>query len=278
MTLVVDPGLRLSFGSEDRVRTLAALANASAPLTVYRVATIVGIKPPNVYRELKRLLQFNEVQRASTPENRDGWVVVDPDLKALMRRRLRIVWSQDLTGSARERERRAALAMQRSARDPLDLSKFKACASPRSMRFDGETRRMRLSRRLGPGLPSEQIELLDECERVSSNPCESQVSPRTESLAWRFIGDCRKDPSRNRGRLGYRDLHERRVCIGRCGRGRESQGPCWNVGKVGLPAEGTGLVPANLICGLIRLECTTPAMKIVCGKFHTLRPSQTRRG
>ncbi len=130
MTLVVDPGLAALFGSEDRVRTLAALANASAPLTAYRVATIVGIKPPNVYRELKRLLQFNEVQRASTPENRDGWVVVDPDLKALMRRRLRIVWSQDLTGSARERERRAALAMQRSARDPLDLSKFKAGRTP----------------------------------------------------------------------------------------------------------------------------------------------------
>lgn len=130
MTLTVDPGLATLFGSEDRVRTLAALANASAPLTAYRVATIVGIKPPNVYRELKRLLLFHEVEKAPTPENQDGWVVVDPDLKTLLRRRLRVVWSQDLTRGAQERERRAAMAMQRSARDPLDLSKFKPGRTP----------------------------------------------------------------------------------------------------------------------------------------------------
>lgn len=125
MTLSVDSGLATLFGSEDRVRTLAALANATAPLTAYRVATMVGMKPPNVYRELKRLLQYKEVEKARTPENRDGWIVVDPDLRALLRRRMRIVWSGDLTRGGEERERRASVAIRRSVGKPLDLSKFK---------------------------------------------------------------------------------------------------------------------------------------------------------
>lgn len=112
------------------MRTLAALANATVPLTAYRVAMMVGMKPPNVYRELKRLLQFNEVERTSTPENRDGWVVVDPDLKALLRRRMRIIWSQDLTRGAVDRERRAAIVTQRITEEPLDLSKFKPGRPP----------------------------------------------------------------------------------------------------------------------------------------------------
>ncbi len=124
MALAVDPGLTALFGSEDRVKTLAALANAEAPLTAYRVASMVGIKPPNVYRELKRLLQFNEVERAPTPEGRDGWTVTDPDVRTLLRRRLRIVWSRDLIRGARERGERAALSARTSSRTPLDLSKF----------------------------------------------------------------------------------------------------------------------------------------------------------
>lgn len=124
MALPVDPGLARLFGSEDRVRTLAALANAEAPLTAYRVASMVGMAPPNVYRELRRLLEYGEVERVSTPEGREGWTVVDPDLRALLRRRLRVVWSQDLMRGAKDRSRRAALAVRRSSRAPLDLARF----------------------------------------------------------------------------------------------------------------------------------------------------------
>lgn len=124
MAIAVDPGLAALFGSEDRVRTLAALANADAPLTAYRVACIVGMEPPNVYRELRRLLRFNEVERKPTPEGRDGWTVVDADVRILLRRRLRVVWSRDLIRGARERSRRAALVVRRSSRIPLDLSNF----------------------------------------------------------------------------------------------------------------------------------------------------------
>ncbi|MGI0132336.1 MAG: hypothetical protein ACREDK_04500 [Thermoplasmata archaeon] len=124
MGLAVDPGLAALFGSEDRVRTLAALANADAPLTAYRVASMVGMKPPNVYRELKRLLQFHEVERAPTSQGKDGWRLVDADVRALLRRRLRVVWSEDLLRGARERGRRAALSIQWSSRIPLDRSAF----------------------------------------------------------------------------------------------------------------------------------------------------------
>jgi len=120
----VDPGLAALFGSEDRVRTLAALANAEAPLTAYRVAAIVGMKPPNVYRELKRLLEVKEVARAQTPRGRQGWTLVDPDIRTFLRRRMRIVWIEDLSRGAQDRERRAARAMRRSEAEPLDLSKF----------------------------------------------------------------------------------------------------------------------------------------------------------
>ncbi len=121
----MDPGLAALFGSKDRVRILAALANAAAPLTAYRVATMAGMQPPNVYRELKRLVEVKEVGRAITPEGRDGWVVADPDLRALLRRRLRIAWIKDLSRGAQEREQRATTAIQASAKEPLDLSKFK---------------------------------------------------------------------------------------------------------------------------------------------------------
>ena len=124
MGLTVDPGLVALFGSEDRVRTLAVLANAGTPLTAYRVATVVGIKPANVYRELKRLIQFNEVERAPTSDGKQGWRLVDADVRAIMRRRLRVVWSEDLLRGARERGKRAALAVRRSSRAPLDLAAF----------------------------------------------------------------------------------------------------------------------------------------------------------
>ena len=130
MVLRVDPGLAALFGSEDRVRTLAALANADAPLTAYRVAAIVGMKPPNIYRELKRLVRFNEVARSATPQGARGWKLVDADVRALLRRRIRIVWSEDLLRGASERGRTATVAVRRSSRVPLDLSKFQPGRPP----------------------------------------------------------------------------------------------------------------------------------------------------
>ncbi len=132
MGLKVDPGLAALFGSEGRVRTLAALANAEAPLTAYRVARMTGSPPPNVYRELMRLLRCHEVERARTPEGKAGWWLVDADVRGLMRRRQRVVWSEDLLRGSRDRGRRAALRIRRSSRAPLDLSRFAPGPVPRA--------------------------------------------------------------------------------------------------------------------------------------------------
>ena len=134
MALKVDPGLAALFGSEDRVRTLAALANADAPLTAYRVAILVGVRPPNVYRELKRLLRVNEVERARTPEGREGWRLLDAEVRTLLRRRVRVSWSEDQLRGARARGRRASVAIRRSARAPLDLSRFAPGRPPSTAR------------------------------------------------------------------------------------------------------------------------------------------------
>lgn len=103
---------------------MAALANADTPLTAYRVARIVEMKPPNVYRELKRLLRGNVVTRAETPGGSTVWSLREPDLRSFFRARMRVTWSEDLMQGARDRERRAADAIRRSAGEPIDLSRF----------------------------------------------------------------------------------------------------------------------------------------------------------
>jgi DNA-binding transcriptional ArsR family regulator len=124
MPTAVDAGLAALFGSEDRVRTLAALANSSSPLTAYRVAKIVEMRPPNVYRELKRLLKGEVVTRTTMKDGSTVWQLREADLRSFFRARMRVTWSDDLVSGARDRERRAAAVIRRSAEEPLDLSRF----------------------------------------------------------------------------------------------------------------------------------------------------------
>jgi len=116
------------FGSADRVRVLAVLANASRPPTAYRVAQVAGVEAPNVYRELKRLLQVGEVRRAGL--GGVGWEVVDPDIRAALRRRCRISWSTDMLLDREGKQVRGAEVIRQNAADPLDLSKFTAGRRP----------------------------------------------------------------------------------------------------------------------------------------------------
>jgi DNA-binding transcriptional ArsR family regulator len=124
MPTTVDAGLAALFGSEDRVRTLAALANSRSPLTAYRVAKIVEMKPPNVYRELKRLLKGEVVTRSTSGDGSTVWELRETDLRAFFQARLRVTWSEDLLSGARDRERRAAAVIGQNANKPLDLSRF----------------------------------------------------------------------------------------------------------------------------------------------------------
>ncbi len=119
MRLEVPAALSTLFGSEDRVRTIAILANADRPLTAYRIAKIARIEPPNVYRELSRLSKQGEVKRSADPS--EGWVLTDSDLRRMMQRRLRITWSEDFVAGSAGRARRAKKVLRAATLVPPAL-------------------------------------------------------------------------------------------------------------------------------------------------------------
>lgn len=95
----VDPALVALFGSETRLRTLAVLANAYRPLTAYRVGKVGDIPLPKAYDEIRRLGKAGLLRRRA-----GGWVLVDRDVRALLRKRVRLFWYEDWRA---ERERTA---------------------------------------------------------------------------------------------------------------------------------------------------------------------------
>jgi hypothetical protein len=86
----VDPSLVVVFGSENRLRILAVLANAQHPLTAYRVAQIGDVRAAKAYPELRRLAEAGLVE-----ESRSGWILRDEDVGALLRKRVRVIWDVD---------------------------------------------------------------------------------------------------------------------------------------------------------------------------------------
>jgi hypothetical protein len=109
METVVDPLLVAAFGSETRVRTLAALAGARRPMTAYRVAKVGGVPVQKAYEEFGRLCQSGLVA-----QREGGWVLVDNDVRLLLRKRVRVGWSEDRFSGETERERRADEVKARS--------------------------------------------------------------------------------------------------------------------------------------------------------------------
>lgn len=101
----VDRSLVALFGSETRVRTLAVLASAFRPMTAYRVGKVGSIPMPKVYREIDRLAESRLVGREG-----DGWVLLDPDVRTLFRKRVPIHWAGDwLAERARRLPKQRAL-------------------------------------------------------------------------------------------------------------------------------------------------------------------------
>jgi hypothetical protein len=98
----VDPGLAEFAGSETRVLTLGVLANATRPLTGYRIAKIAGRPEIKVYEELRRATGVGTVEKTT-----DGFRLVDPDLRALLRKRIRLFWSEDWYADEFSRSARA---------------------------------------------------------------------------------------------------------------------------------------------------------------------------
>ena len=86
MTVTPDPALVAFLGSETRARTLGVLANAEFPMTGYRVAVVAGVPRSRVYRELRRAIEAGIVRI-----EKDGYRLIDPDFRILLRKRIR--WS-----------------------------------------------------------------------------------------------------------------------------------------------------------------------------------------
>ena len=103
---------------------MAALANANRPLTAYRVAKIVEMHPPNVYRELKRLLKGDIVTRTTTPRGSTVWRLRDSDLESFFCTRMRVSWSEDLLLGVSDRGQRSAAPIGQRGGGPINLSRF----------------------------------------------------------------------------------------------------------------------------------------------------------
>src|SRR5579859_1012860 len=114
MALDVDPRLVAEFGSATRVLTLAALANAFEPVTAYRVAQLVQTRRTKVYAELSRLERSGVVRSEKRTDRSLVWRIDDADVAALLRKRARISWGDDL-----RRERKAWLTRNPEAVDRI---------------------------------------------------------------------------------------------------------------------------------------------------------------
>ena len=123
MTIGVDPGIVTLFGGETKVLTLAALSSASQPLTGYRVTKLTKAQPTKVYDEIRRLAKAGFLTERLTPGGRQGWIVSDPDLRSLFRRRVRLLWNEDWSKTLDE-----APKLKRSGSDrvpKLDVTRYR---------------------------------------------------------------------------------------------------------------------------------------------------------
>jgi hypothetical protein len=107
MAARTDVALASLFGSQNRLLTMAVLANADEPLTGYRVAKVAGLPRQKVYPEIRRGIEAGLVERVA-----NGFRLSDPDVRALLRKRVRIRWAEewDRSRSGWDGQTRARLA------------------------------------------------------------------------------------------------------------------------------------------------------------------------
>lgn len=125
--MVVDSARELTalVGSETRAGTLAVLANASQPLTGYRIAKLAACQESKVNSVLAELQAKQFVAMVSLGANRVGWVMEDPDLRRSICKRVRISWSEDLLRERKRNKKRAmALSRRLAALEPVDISRY----------------------------------------------------------------------------------------------------------------------------------------------------------
>ena len=151
MPLDVDPKVVTLFGNAARVRTLAALAGSDRPLTGYRVAQMTGENPSKTYTELRRLV--GDIVE-SVPVGRGlGWVLRDPDIRSLMRRRVRIGTFGLLEKERRSSPSRTEKSVRRLA-GSVNLSQYRGWNPPAAAlevlkEFERPTEKDRTLRKMG---------------------------------------------------------------------------------------------------------------------------------
>jgi hypothetical protein len=85
-----DPSLESLFGSRTRLLTMAVLANSDEPLTGYRVAKTAGLPRQKVYPEIRRGVASGLLKVTPT-----GYFLADPDVRTLLRKRVRVRWAAE---------------------------------------------------------------------------------------------------------------------------------------------------------------------------------------
>lgn len=98
-------------GSETRVLTLGVLANAEMPLSGYRVAKVAGLPEIKVYQELRCNVEAGLVEKSAK-----GYTLLDPDVRALLRKRIRLSWSEEWYAGEAARASRAKETLALPAR------------------------------------------------------------------------------------------------------------------------------------------------------------------
>ncbi|MGI0132353.1 MAG: helix-turn-helix domain-containing protein [Thermoplasmata archaeon] len=131
MALSIDPALSALFGSANRVRTLAPLANSLAPLTAYRIAKMVDVPRTKVYDELAGLAAMGWVSKVVTTGTGSRWELRDLDVRRLLRRRARIVSIGDITAASDGVATGTRAILARSRRNPIDSALLRGPFQPR---------------------------------------------------------------------------------------------------------------------------------------------------
>src|SRR3990172_2109650 len=139
MRLTLDPGMIALFGSETRAKGLGFLADARTPRTGYAVAAAIGVKPPKVYVELKRLAAGGILEVVAEPGGPARYRIGDGPLREFLVRRGRVTTFVDWFDGSRRQARDQLLEQARSLR--VVLPRWKA--DPASVPNPSEFRRSR---------------------------------------------------------------------------------------------------------------------------------------
>lgn len=143
-----DPRLVALFGSEARVRVLAVLASAYAPMNGAQISRTAGVPPPKAHEQLHSLSVAGIVEHRE-----DGWRLLDRDVRVFLRKRLQLRSSEDWLREHEERrpERLARFArLQRLRSRVLPPKGWK----PRDSSLDDDAEKSRLVSEMRLGVDS----------------------------------------------------------------------------------------------------------------------------